>query len=536
MEKFSDEEKKILQKYCTNLDQNVYGLINLPEVVAGALFSRYSRSDKSAREILLKEFIQNPQMRFDEIAQQNQDSSAQIIATQKAEEFYDRVLVGYGDDSVAELGGARLAIEEISNIATKFIQDSRIGLSPLEKSTRYVYFDKKNMVGEYNYYKGKEIIESKVGKIYKQNCDMLFETYSTLIKEVFQKLTEKYPPSPEITKRAYESTIKAKTCDILRGLLPASTLTNMGIYGNGRAWEYLLTKMYACPLVEINKLAEQMYNELIKIIPSFVKRVKSHYGQQQIEYIRQKNENILAYLQKNYKIENSSSEEVELIYYDKEAEDKILWAILFEFGFGQKEALEKVKQMTYEQKAQLLKEYAGERKNRRHRPYRAFEFSYYTFALCANFGQYRDIHRHRILTQVRQALSCNYGYDISKELIEFGFKKEFEQAMKEAKENYEIIKQELGEQLAQYSVPMAYKIKWYINLNLREAFHLIELRSSIQGHPDYRRVVLKMYEKIKSVHPLLAELINHINFQEVELERLESEKKIDKKLENLKKF
>ncbi|MEM3362067.1 MAG: FAD-dependent thymidylate synthase [Candidatus Anstonellaceae archaeon] len=534
MEKFNETEKKILEQYCTNLDKNVYGIVNLPEVVAGALFSRYSRSEKTAREILLKEFILNPEMCFDEIVQQQKNVRDQIIATQKAEEFYNRVLIGYGDDSVAELGGARLAIEQISNIATKFIEDSRIGLSPLEKSTRYVYFDQKDSLNNYRYYRGKEIVESKVGKIYLKNCDMLFDLYSKLIKEVFQKLMEIYPKSPEISQRAYENTIKAKTCDILRGLLPASTLTNMGVYANGRAWEYLLTKMYASNFPEIKSLANEMYEELIKIIPSFVKRINSEYGKKHIEYIKQKNYNLNKFVEK-YKIENKSDEDVELVYYDREAEEKIIWAILFELGFGSIEAVNKLKEMNEEEKNELIDKYIGNRENRRHRPYRAFELPYYTFAICANFGQYRDIQRHRILTQVRQPLSCEYGYDIPKELVEFGFKEEFVEAMKESKENYEVILQELGKELSQYVVPMAYKIKWYMHLNLREAFHLIELRSSIQGHRDYRELVLKIYQKIKEVHPNLATKITFINFQEVDLERLESEKRIDEKLSKIKK-
>ncbi|MFN3909776.1 MAG: FAD-dependent thymidylate synthase [Candidatus Anstonellaceae archaeon] len=532
MREYSEEEKKILAQYCTNLDKPIYGLINLPEVVAGALFSRYSRSSKSAREVLLEEFIQNIDMEFSKIAA-SIDSNKQIVATQKAEEFYNRVLVGYGDDSVAELGGAHMAIEEISNIATKFIEDSRIGLSPLEKSTRYVYFDQKDNDGNYRYYKGKEILNTKVGQEYIKTSNYLFEVYSKLLKEVYQKLLEKYPQGQDISKRAYENTIKAKTCDLLRGLLPASTLTNMGIFANGRAYEYLLTKMYASNLPEINFIAEEMYQELMKIIPSFVKRVKSPHGLESIEYIKNTKQGIREYMEKNFTgNEDLQKEEVELVYYDKEAEDKIIWAILFENGFSYKDAQKKAIELSEEKKIQILKEYVGKRKNRRHKPYRAFELPYYTFSICANFGQYRDIQRHRILTQVRQLLDCKKGYDIPKEIVEFGFKKEFEDALSVAKECHQKMEEELNKELAQYIVPMAYRLNWYINLNLREAFHLIELRSSIQGHADYRRLVIKMFEKIKQVHPRLAEGMIFVNEKEVELERLEAEKKVDKKLKS----
>jgi thymidylate synthase ThyX len=532
---FSENEKAILSHYCTNLDKDIYGIINLPQVVCGALFSRYSRSSKSAREILLEEFIKQPEMNFEQIVQLKTDTQKQIDAIQKAEEFYNRVLIGYGDDSVAELGGAHLAIENISNLATKFIEDRRIGLSPLEKSTRYVFFDKKNKEGEYNYYKGKELMESKISSAYKRTCDNLFDTYSKWIKEVYQKLTEKYPKKEDVSQRAYESTIKAKTCDILRGLLPASTLTNMGLYGNGRAYEYLLLKMYSSDLPEINNIANQMYEELKKMIPSFVKRVHTEHGQKMINYF--KSTNPTKFIPKRYLNEKKDLqiEQVKLIEYEKNAKEKIFWAILFEGGIEPNKALDIAKETTDEEKLQIIKEYIGKRENRRHKPGRAFELAYYTFAICANFAQYRDLQRHRILTQNRQLLDCSKGFDIPQELEEFGFKEEFKQMMKEAKETHQLIENELGPELAQYVVPMSYKICWYMHLNLRELFHLIELRSSIQGHKDYRKLVLEIYDHIKKIEPELAESMNFVNREEIELERLEAEKRIDKKLQNLKK-
>ncbi len=139
MPEFSEKESLVLNPYFTNLDKDIFALRNLPEVVKGALFSRYSRTTKSLRRVLLEEFIQDKQMAFDQIV--NAPRVDETVGIRKAEEFYDRVLVGYGDDSVAELGGAHVALENVSNVATKIIQDSRLGLSPLEKSTRYVYFN-----------------------------------------------------------------------------------------------------------------------------------------------------------------------------------------------------------------------------------------------------------------------------------------------------------------------------------------------------------------------------------------------------------
>ncbi|HEX5691774.1 MAG TPA: thymidylate synthase, partial [Roseiflexaceae bacterium] len=150
-DRFNEDERALLAPFVTDLDAPIFGLRNLPEVVKGALFSRYSRSDKSLRRILLDEFIQAPESDFHAIVGGARASGAeQVVAVQQAEAFYERVLVGYGDDSVAELGGAHLACEGISNIAAKALEDSRIGISPLEKSTRYVVFNRK-LDGRYRY-------------------------------------------------------------------------------------------------------------------------------------------------------------------------------------------------------------------------------------------------------------------------------------------------------------------------------------------------------------------------------------------------
>ena len=271
MEEFTQEEKEVLKPFFTNLDKPIFALVNLPEVVKGALFSRYSRSTKSLRRVLLDEFIMKPEMGFKEIVGfQTAKGEEQIVAVKKAEEFYDRVLVGYGDDSVAELGGANLACEQISQIAAKVIEAPRIGLSPLEKSTRYVWFNQK-INGQYQYVRDPVIMGSRFADLYIDTCDLLFDTYSRLTEPMTKWVMERFPKEESITDRAYNSAVRAKACDILRVFLPASTMTNVGLYGNGRAFEYLMVKMYAHPLAEIRQLAATIHEELSKVVPSFVK-------------------------------------------------------------------------------------------------------------------------------------------------------------------------------------------------------------------------------------------------------------------------
>ena len=285
MDEFAQEEIEVLRPFFTNLDMPVFGLVNLPEVVKGALFSRYSRSTKSLRRVLLDEFIMKPEMGFKEIVGfQTAKGEEQVIAVKKAEEFYDRVLVGYGDDSVAELGGASIACEQISQIAAKVIEAPRIGLSPLEKSTRYVWFNQK-INGDYQYVKEITLMNSRFTDLYIETCDLLFDNYSNLIEPMIKFVMERFPKEDGVSDRAYNSSVRAKACDVLRVFLPASTKTNVGLYGNGRAFEYLLVKMNAHPLREINQLADSMHEELSKAIPSFVKRANDSYGKGTQQYL-----------------------------------------------------------------------------------------------------------------------------------------------------------------------------------------------------------------------------------------------------------
>ncbi len=536
MESFTKEEKRLLERYVTNVDRNVFILRNLPEVVKGALFSRYSRSTKSLRRILLDEFIQKPETGFEEIVEYTVSSGVdQVVAIKKAEEFYDRVLVGFGDDSVAELAGVHVALEGISNIATKFVEDSRIGISPLEKSTRYIYFDQKDENGKWLYYEEPKIMESEFREQYATACDHLFETYTNLIPKISKYVEERSPCEKGVSDRAYAAAVRAKTCDILRGLLPASTVTNMGAYGNGRAFEYLLTKMYISELAEINALASALEGELRKMIPSFVKRASSEHGKEFQRYVTERKKKIaeMATWKRNDLTEEDVG--VTLIAYDNDAEIKIVAHALYPYlHLPLKKLYEIARSMNDRKRQEFIDVCLGDRRNRRQKPGRAFENVYYTFDVLANFGCYRDLHRHRILTQERELLSCYHGYDIPKEIIDAGYEKEFSDAMEIGKQSYQEITKKMPKE-AQYVVPFAYRVRWYVTMNLREIYHFCELRSQRQGHTDYRRIAQQIYERVNEVHPNLAKGMSFVDMADYELERLEAEKKIEEKIEEIEK-
>src|SRR5256885_9270654 len=230
---FDASESAVLSRYFTNLDRPVFALRNLPEVVKGALFSRYSRTEKSLRRVLLDEFINDPESGFAGIAASHVFGVGtpadvdDMVAVKRAEEFYERVLVGYGDDSVAELAGAHVAMERVSTLAAKALEDSRIGISPLEKSTRYVRFDRPGPDGRRLYHRGPELSHPA----YEPAADALFETFSSLLEPLTTATRERFPIEPDETDRAWKSATRAKALDLLRGLLPPGTLTNLGLSG-----------------------------------------------------------------------------------------------------------------------------------------------------------------------------------------------------------------------------------------------------------------------------------------------------------------
>ncbi len=350
-----------------------------------------------------------------------------------------------------------------------------------------------------------------------------------------QFVMERFPKPAEVTDRAYAATVRAKACDILRVLLPASTLTNVGIYGNGRAFEYLITKMLASPLQEFREIAESMHIELSKVIPSFVKRSVDKYGVETQNYISE-TQNALWGISKEIlnSEEHDSVNEVELAEYDPDGEIKVIAAMLYPFShLPMSQLVKKARNMSNEQRKKVVHEYLSRRSNRRHKPGRALENTFYTFDILADFGIYRDLHRHRILTQERQLLDVKHGFVVPKELVEAGFKKEYENAMNNAKEVFLKIKKVFPLQ-AQYVVPLGFRIRWYMTMNLREVCHLTELRASQQGHPSYRKIAQEIFKKVKQVHPNIAEFIKFVDMKDYELERLESEKRIDKKLEEIK--
>ena len=522
-ERFTPDEETILRRYVTNLDLPVFALVNLPEVVKGALFARYSRSAKSLRRLFLDEFVGDLDISGD----------ATIDATvglRRAEELYDRVFLEYGDDSVAQLGGVHLACEQASNLLTKVLEWGRL-MSYLEQSTRYIAYDSRLANGRYRYFRDPAVLESHLGARYVGDLDRMFDTYGELLPLMQAWFAERYPKEPADSDFVYRQSIKAKAFDALRGLLPAAATSNVGIYGTGQAYEALLLRMRAHPLPEARSYAELMLTELRKVIPSFLKRVD----------LPDRGGAWSAYLEKNHSVMNDvadalfANEEPEprpmvtLVDFDPDAEDKLVAAMLYPHtSLPEDQVMRRVKQLSAEEKRAVMLAYAGERTNRRHRPARGLERTMYRFDVLSDYGAFRDLQRHRMLTIEWQDLGSRHGYVLPEAVGEAGLAGRFDESMARSAELHDALAPVFPAQ-AGYAVALAYRVRYMMQLNAREAMHMLELRTSPQGHPEYRRVCQEMHRLIaeQAGHRVVADLMRFVDHGTYDLERLESERRAE---------
>jgi thymidylate synthase ThyX len=518
-ERFTSDEQDILRPYFTNLDGPVFALVNLPEVVKGALFARYSRSDKSLRRLFLDEFVGT----LDVTGDLTIDAS---VGLRRAEELYDRVFLEYGDDSVAQLGGVHLACEQASNLLTKALEWGRL-MSYLEQSTRYIQYDTR-LGGRYRYLRPPEVLESPLGVRYIGELDALFTGYAETLTRMLDWARARYPKEPGDSDFVYKQTIKAKACDAVRGMLPAATLSNVGIYGTGQAYEALLLRMRAHPLPEARHYAGLMLEELRKVVPSFLSRVdRPDRGGAWTSYLGETREHTAAVVHRVFGDEEPEPRPgVTLTDFDPEGEDKVLAAVCFPYtSLPEDQILARVRKLGADERASLLAAYVGERTNRRHKPGRAFERTGYRFDVLADYGAFRDLQRHRMLTIEWQPLTPKHGYEVPDAVEEAGERDAFVHAMDRSAALHGAMAFRFPEQ-ASYAVALAYRLRFVMQMNAREAMHLIELRTTPQGHPSYRRVAQEMHRLIaeEAGHRALAAAMSFADHEVYELERLGSER------------
>ena len=525
-EEFTAEEAEILRRYVTNLDGPVFALVNLPEVVKGALFARYSRSAKSLRRLFLDEFVGD----LDISGDAGVDAT---VGLARAEQLYERVFLEYGDDSVAQLGGVHLACEQASNLLTKVLEWGRL-MAYLEQSTRYVAYDSRLPSGHYRYFRDPAILESAVGARYVGDMDRMFDTYRDLLPVVQAHLTARFPQQAGDSDFVYRQSIRAKALDALRGLLPAASLSNVGIYGSGQAYEMLLLRMRMHPLPEARRYGEMMLEELRKVIPSFLQRVDiPERGGAWSDYLaetRSQTDEVVGRLWPDREgWEPAGDPSVRLLDFDPDGEVKVLAAMAFPFtNLGEEDLLRRARALPAEGRHALFRAYVGDRTNRRHRPGRAFERTDYRFEIVSDYGAFRDLQRHRMLTIEWQPLGTSMGYAVPDVVEEAGVAEQYEASMARSAELHDALAGLFPDQSA-YAVALGFRMRYVMQLNAREAMHLIELRSGQQGHPAYRAVAQQMHRLIgeRAGHRAIAEAMAFVDHDLYDLERIEAERRAE---------
>jgi thymidylate synthase ThyX len=529
-EEFTPTEADVLRRYFTNLDGPVFALVNLPEVVKGALFARYSRSPKSLRRLFLDEFVGDLDISGDATV----DAT---VGLDRAEVLYDRVFFEYGDDSVAQLGGVHLACEQASNLLTKVLEWGRL-MSYLEQSTRYIAYDSR-LDGRYRYYRDPEVLASPLGLRYVGDLDRLFDTYAELAATMVEFFRDHFPKQPGDSDFVHRQAVRAKAFDAVRGVLPAATLSNVGIFGTGQGYEALLVRMRAHPLPEARSYAALMLTEMRKVIPSFLKRVdvpdRGVAGSAYLAGTRSAMTELAERLFPEGAADDATPFDepgVRLVDWDPDGEVKLVAAMLYPYTDRPDAAVERrVREMGVEDRLAVIRAYVGDRGDRRHRPGRAFERTDYRFDVLADYGAFRDLQRHRMLTVEWQPLSPRHGYSRPQAIELAGLAGAYDEAMERSADLHDALAGDFPAQ-APYAVALAYRVRFAMQMNAREAMHLVELRTTPQGHPAYRAVAQQMHRLIaeQAGHRAVAEAMRFADHSaEDGLERLDAERRAERR-------
>jgi thymidylate synthase ThyX len=431
---------------------------------------------------------------------------------------------------VAQLGGVHLACEQSSQILAKVLEWGRLA-AYLEQSTRYVPYDDRPG-GRWRYAVPPEVQEAGLDGRFTEVVDRAFETYARWLGPMQDFYREAYPKDPADSDLVYRMSIRAKACDALRGLLPAATRTNVGIYATGQAYEGLLLRMRAHPLEEVRAYGDMMLTELRKVIPAFLRRVDvPDRGGAWSEYLAATRDETGAVASELLAgIDPEPRPDVALTDFDPEGETKVVAAALYPASkLPDDQVLSLARAMSAEDRARVMKSYVGTRGNRRHKPGRAFERTSYRFDVLCDYGAFRDLQRHRLLTIEWQELATTQGFDMPQEIADAGALGDWTRTMRESAKLHEELRDRVGATAAQYAVAMAFRIRFVMQMSAREAIHLIELRSSPQGHPAYRRVAREMRRLIadEAGHRAIADAMSYVDESDVDLERLEAERRTE---------
>jgi thymidylate kinase/thymidylate synthase ThyX len=508
--------RQFLDEAVTNSTGNVYGFSDkLTPVTIAAAMARLSRRGDDMRITILDEFA---------------------MAAGKDEKLLKRIITAYGDDSVQQLVGQHIVVENASQLLTKKLEWGRLA-AYLEQSTRYIYYDQKDASGNYKYHVP-EHLPVNLKTAYRAHLDEIFRLYSGMVHALTKYITESSSTPAEERDVAWKGAVRAQACDAIRPVLPVATTSTVGVFASGQALESLIMHLLSDPLPEARQCGEEMLVEARKVTPAFLERAdKPDRGGAWIAYRNNTNAAVKK-LATEYLSDKHADEAdpVQLTSVWPRNEFDLVPDMLYEHSnLPLKKIQEEVAEWPYEKRLGIFEAYIGERLNRRHRPGRALEKAHYSWDLICDYGIFRELQRHRMVDDLEwQELTPRYGYELPKLVDEAGLTEEFEQCFDISLKLYSLL-QSNGYQLeAQYATLLGHRMRWKVTYNAREAFHLHELRTSPQAHPAARKIMQQMHEKLSEVHPLLGESMKFVNQgEDPELTRLAAERYTQFKLQQL---
>lgn len=533
----TEEEHYLLQPFFTNLDQSVFVVTFLPPEVIGALCSRTSRAKGDLRELFLNEFVKPFLGEEGDYADSlkalidflHKYPIELIFSNPKGREFYTKWLAQFGDDSIAQMAGTHLIFSALSQVGIKHLEDMRIGIAPIEKSTRYVDYSSK-VNGRYRYYIDPTLEKMGLLEEYRKTMNNLFETYTFLLENYLKHLKREYPQEKE-------SVLRSKAFDVIRKTLPTATLSPVSFFGNGQAFEYSVNRSLGHKLGEIRWAGQRAFEELNKIMPAFLRRVENEESAQYRRYLGERGERVRNVLEDvNWQREvTSSKSSVRLIEHDGDAENKIIAGLIYlELHQPYERILGKVRRLSGRDKEKILQEVLKDRKFRYYKIPRAFENAYLKFEIVMNIGAWRDLHRHRIHTQFRERFNVYNGFDVPDELKEVGLDEKFNEAVSRVAELFRKV-EKFDPDIAQYCCTLAHRIRFIQYQNLRSFFWESELRTMPEGHPDYRKIEKKKVKLIKKTYPLIGKYLL-VDMEDYDLARRGVPEKIERKEEELTRY
>lgn len=511
------EGQAYLDSAVTDSHGNVYGFSDkLSPLTIAAAMARLSRRGDDMRITILDEFAQ---------------------AAGKDEALLKRVITAFGDDSVQQLVGQHMVVEGASNLLTKKLEWGRLA-SYLEQSTRYIYFDQKDANGEYRYYTP-DYLEPKLKKSYQTIMNQIFDLYSEMVHKTTEYVQVKSKVPKKEQDMAWRGATRAQACDAVRPVLPVATKATVGIFASGQALESLIMHLLSDPLPEAKQTGEALLREARKTIPAFLERAdKPDRGGALVAYTVETSAGVRKIAKQQLDETHSGDQQpVTLCNVWPRNEIDVVGDMLYEHSNASLDEIDaQVSKWTYKKKEKVFNAYIGDRLNRRHRPGRALEKIHYSWDLVCDYGIFRDLQRHRMVDDLSwQQLTPRFGYEVPKLVEDAGLSDMFEQCFDLSLKLYSLLQDAGYEYEAQYATLLGHKMRWKLTFNAREAFHFIELRTTPQGHPGYRKLAQQMYQKIAEVHPLIAGSMKFVNKgEDAELTRLAAEKYTQFKLSQLK--